>query len=73
MNMLLNSDEVAALTGCFGGTKGKTRSSRQIAQLKKMKIPHYINAADRPIVVRAMIEGGISANVPAITAWEPGV
>lgn len=70
--MFLEPDEIAKLTGIRGGYKGKTREQRQIAVLKGQKIPFYINAAGRPIVARAVIEGG-KAEVKAVACWEPGV
>ena len=72
---LLEPAEIAKLTGCYGGTKGKTRSVRQISQLLKMKIPYFVNAAGRPVVVRAIIEGGTTTSTPSTPApsWEPGI
>ena len=69
--MFLTPEEVACLTSMHGGCKGKTRSERQIGQLRKMKIPHYVNAAGRPVVVRAIIEGGKATPVAAHDTWEP--
>lgn len=73
-SMFLTPDEVAELTGVRIGRKGKTREQLQIAQLKAMRIPHYVNAIDRPIVVRALLEGGsASLAKPPAPGWEPGL
>lgn len=68
--MFLNPEEIAELTGVRNGTKGSTRNACQIAALRKMKIPHYVNAAGRPVVARAIIEGGRDQPV-AHKTWEP--
>lgn len=70
--LLLEPPEVAELTGIKGGYKGKSRNARQIAQLRAMKIPHYVTAAGRPAVVRAIIQGGTAVTAPA-PEWEPQV
>jgi len=73
-DFLLEPPEVAKLTGIWGGTKGKTRSARQIIQLRAMKIPHYVTAAGKPAVVRAIIEGGTAASAPTpAPGWEPQI
>lgn len=73
-DLLLLPAEVAKLTDIKGGTKGKSRSARQIAQLRAMKIPHYVTAAGRPAVVRAIIEGGTGASAPPpAPGWEPQI
>ena len=71
-DLFLEPDEIAKLTGVRGGHKGKTREARQIAILKAQKVPFYVNAAGRPIVARAVIEGG-KAEPRAVASWEPGV
>jgi hypothetical protein len=73
-SMFLAPEEVAELTGVRIGRKGKTREQLQIAQLKAMRIPHYVNAIDRPIVVRALLEGGsASPSKPLSPGWDPGL
>jgi len=73
-SMFLAPEEVAELTGVRIGRNGKTREQLQIAQLKAMRIPHYVNAIDRPIVVRALLEGGsASPSKPPSPGWEPGL
>ena len=68
----LTGAEIAELTGIRTGKNGRTREQLQIEQLARMAIPHYVNAASRPIVARAIIEGAKSAPV-AQSAWEPGL
>ena len=69
--MFLTSDEIARLTGIRGGYRGKTREQRQIAQLRVQKVPFFVNAAGRPVVARAAIEGG--AQPKEVASREPGV
>lgn len=61
--------DMAELTGVKTGRCGKTREELQIEALRKMKIKHYVNAVGRPVVARAVIEGGIAVDQPA--SWEP--
>ena len=69
--MYLNRQEIAHLTGIKIGKDGKTREQLQIAALKSLHLPHYINAAGRPVVVRTVMQGGIpAANKPK---WESSV
>lgn len=66
----LAAEEISELTGVRTGKDGKSREQLQVAALKKMHIPHYVNARGRPIVARAIIEGGAKgADKP--TTWEP--
>lgn len=69
--MFLEQDDIKQLTGICRGCKGKTRFQLQIEVLKKMRIPHYVNAAGRPVVARAVIEGAATAKAPAAPKWEP--
>lgn len=48
--MFLEPEEVRILTG-------RAHKAKQIAQLRKMGIPFFLNAAGHPIVSRAAIEG----------------
>lgn len=66
----LTAQEVAELTGIRIGKSGKSREQLQAAALVKMKIPHYVNPAGRPIVVRAVISGGQAQPEPVAT-WQP--
>ncbi|OYQ41055.1 hypothetical protein CHU94_08055 [Rhodoferax sp. TH121] len=70
MSLFLSPDDIAELTGISRGEAGKTRFELQIAALKKMKVPHYVNAAGRPVVARAVIEGGAQPEIRQPT-WEP--
>jgi len=54
----LAAEEISELTGIRTGKDGKSREQLQSVALKKMHIPHYVNARGRPIVARAIIEGG---------------
>jgi hypothetical protein len=69
--LLLDDAEVKELTGVRIGRNGKTRAQLQEAVLKRMRIPCTINAANRVIVARAVIEGQRAATLPT-PAWEPG-
>ncbi len=71
MAMFLNADDIEELTGIRQGKAGKTRFELQIAALKKMKVPHYVNAAGRPVVARAVIEGGGQHIEMRQSTWEP--
>ena len=72
MILFLTADDIAELTGIRAGKDGKTREQRQVATLRQMKIPHYVNAVGRPVVARAVIEGG-ALPPPPLVAWEPRV
>lgn len=67
----LDPADIATLTGIRTGKCGKTREQRQVEQLARMGVPHYINAAGRPIVARAAVEGQASSATPAPAGWEP--
>lgn len=49
-DMFLTKDEVAELTG-------RKTKSKQIEQLRTMRIPFWVNALDAPVVPRSAIEG----------------
>lgn len=70
MTTFLSTKEVGELTGVRTGRAGKSREQLQAAALVKMKIPHYVNPAGRPIVVRAVISGGHAQPEPVAT-WQP--
>lgn len=63
--------EISELTGVLTGKDKKTREQLQVEALKKMKIPHYVNARGRPIVARAIIEGGSAKAPDKPTPWQP--
>ena len=71
MSIFLQPSELAELTGVRQRRGKKTREVLQIEALRKMKIPHYVNAANRPVVARAVIEGGAA---PSFTpSWSPSL
>lgn len=69
-DLFLSADDVAELTGIRQGKLGKTREQRQVDTLRKMKIPHYVNAVGRPVVARAVIEG-VGPVPEYVPTWEP--
>lgn len=66
----LSPREIAELTGVTRGKGHLNREQRQVQALAMMKIPHYVNPAGYPKVVRTVIEGGRPAAAPVAT-WEP--
>ena len=48
--MFLSAQEIEILTGF-------QRKARQIAQLKRMGIPFFVNGSGRPVVTRGAVEG----------------
>ena len=62
--MFLTREELRELTG-------RARKAAQIDQLRRMGIPYYLNAAGRPVVARAVIEGGKQKSQPQ--TWRPAV
>lgn len=72
--MFLTPIEIVQLTGIRGGRKGLTRAQRQVEALKSMSIPCHVNAAGRPVVARAVIEGAAKAQIEsAARDWQPAV
>lgn len=65
--IFLTPEEVAELTG-------RKLKNKQILALAKMGIPYFVNAAGRPIVTRAVIEGTMSVaaslNQPKQSGWK---
>ncbi len=51
MSLFLNDEDVARLTK-------KKRKSCQVAALKTMGIPFFVNPSGEPIVTRKAVEGG---------------
>ncbi|MFA9284071.1 DUF4224 domain-containing protein [Comamonas sp. SY3] len=70
MSSFLTPEEIKELTGVKQGKRGKSREVLQAAALRAMRIPFYINAVGRPIVVRAIIEGS-DKKEEAAPSWEP--
>lgn len=63
--MFLTAEELHELTGY-------TQRARQIAQLRKMGVPFFVNAAGRPVVVKAALSGGdVTEASPPKKTWEP--
>lgn len=62
----LTPDEVATLTG-------RRFKALQIEWLRRAGIPHWVNAAGRPVVARATITGQKSQNVEQPRTWTPKV
>lgn len=73
MSTFLNAKELAELTGVRIGKDSKTREQLQAAELKRMKIPHYVNARGCPVVARAVIEGAAQQPTPQHKGWEPAL
>lgn len=70
----LSLAELKALTGVKTGKDGKTREQLQIAALVRMKVPHFVNARNCPVVARAVVEGGKQAPAaPKAAGWEPAL
>ena len=60
--MFLTADELRELTG-------RGRSDAQIVALRRMGIPFWVNAANKPVVAASAINGGDKAAKPP--TWEP--
>ena len=71
IGLFLAPGDIAELTGVRIGKNGRTRQQLQIDTLRRMKIPHFVNAVGRPIVARAVIEGGAAPAEAAAPTWEP--
>jgi hypothetical protein len=61
--MFLEPEEIIQLTGL-------RQKKAQIAQLKRMGIPFFVNASGHPVVAVAAIQGGKSAEKPK-PQWSP--
>jgi hypothetical protein len=68
----LSANEIAALTGIKGGRGGRPKHALQIDQLRKMGLPFWVNAAGKPVVARAAIEGRPAVSKP-LEPWQPAV
>lgn len=71
MTTFLPTEDIITLTGIRSGKCGQTREQRQIAALSKMGVPHFVNAAGRPVVARAAVEGQASSATAEPGEWEP--
>lgn len=66
MTTFLTTEEVKQLTGY-------ARKTKQIQQLKKMGIPFFISATNRPIISRSVIDGNPKNAKPQKTTWQPAL
>lgn len=64
----LTDSEILKLAGV--SHKAKDRRLLVIAELVRLGIPHYVNRADKIIVVRAVIEGG---RATVAQSWSPSL
>ena len=60
--MFLTSEELKTLTSY-------ANKSKQVAELRRMGIAFWVNAAGHPIVAKAFFEGGKATPPPK--TWEP--
>ena len=66
MSIFLDENDVNKLTG-------KKRPGNQIVELRRMRIPFYINASGRPAVTRTAVEGYVNKEDNLETSWTPAV
>ena len=71
MTTFLSPQDIITLTGIRCAKGGQTREQRQIAALCRMGVPHFVNAAGRPVVARAAVEGQASSATAEPGGWEP--
>ena len=71
MTTFLPTEDIITLTGIRCARAGQTREQRQIAALSKMGVPYFVNAAGRPVVARAAVEGQASSATAEASGWEP--
>lgn len=63
----LSPDELRTLTG-------RARKALQVEQLRRMGLPFWVNAAGRPVVARAAVEGAnIAGDNKNGDSWQPNV
>jgi len=63
MGMFLTADDLAELTG-------RKIKSKQIEVLRRMGLPFHVNAAGKPVVPVAAIEGRKQV-APPVQTWHP--
>ena len=68
-NLFLTPDETAELTGIRRGRGGKTRDQMQADWLRTSGIAFVVNAAGRPIITVAAVEGRKGPPPPAV-GWQ---
>lgn len=65
--LFLDDDALRKLTGC-------AQKSRQVAQLRKMGVPFYVNARGQAVVACSVVQGGAKSAAPEKAApWVPRV
>jgi hypothetical protein len=66
--IFLSPQELVVLTG-------RKVKSKQIDALRRMGVAFFVNALGRPVVARAVVEGGSQASVirQVRVAWQPRV
>ncbi|MGI4717252.1 MAG: DUF4224 domain-containing protein [Janthinobacterium lividum] len=62
--MFLTADDLAELTG-------RKIKSKQIEALRRMGLPFHVNAAGKPVVPVAAIEGRKHVAAAAAPTWQP--
>jgi ribose 5-phosphate isomerase len=63
--MFLTDEELLVLTGY-------RQHSKQVAELRRQGVPFNVNAAGRPAVARAVLEGAKQqATIKQSKGWEP--
>lgn len=72
-DLLLNSEEVADLTGIRRGHGGRTRAQLQCDHLRRLGIPFFPNASGEPKIARAYIEGRAEEVSKPQKGWQPAV
>ena len=60
----LSDEELRNLTGF-------QRKAKQVAQLRLMGVPFWVNGRGRPVVPRSIIEG--ETMLPAVRPWAPAL
>lgn len=70
-NFFLTASEVAQLSGVARKGSSETLGARQSAALTKMGIAHYLNEAQRVIVVRSTLERRDGASAATAFSRKP--
>lgn len=63
MGVFLTADDLAELTG-------RRMKSKQIEALRRMGLPFHVNAAGKPVVATAVIEGKKAPAAPTKPVWQ---
>lgn len=74
MTLFLTQQEIDQLTGIRRGlTEGReklTKFQRQVVFLRRQGIPFVVNAAGRPVIIRAVLEGVQATAAAAQPGWQ---